>query len=139
MAQEQAARCNTGMLSLRRRAAAVLAGLVLAALAAFVWSLSAGALPVSFDDLLTALSGTEGGMEADIIRSLRLPRAVAAFACGGLLALAGLRARVQRGKHRVAHHHRGAGVHHRRGGARRRAGAPGRAPKLDGPRAPVVE
>ena len=89
MAQEQAARCNTGMLSLRRRAAAVLAGLVLAALAAFVWSLSAGALPVSFDDLLTALSGTEGGMEADIIRSLRLPRAVAAFACGGLLALAG--------------------------------------------------
>ncbi|HQX07019.1 MAG TPA: iron chelate uptake ABC transporter family permease subunit, partial [Zoogloea sp.] len=77
------------MLSVRRRAAAVLAGLVLAALAAFAWSLSAGALPVSIDDLLTALSGAEGGMEADIIRSLRLPRAVAAFACGGLLALAG--------------------------------------------------
>jgi len=73
----------------RRRARLVLAGLLLAALAAFVWSLAAGALPVSFDDLLKALTGADGGMETDIVRSLRLPRAVAAFACGGLLALAG--------------------------------------------------
>lgn len=78
-----------GMPSQRRRAARVLAGLVLAALAAFVWSLTAGALPVGFGDLLGALGGGDGSMEADIIRSLRLPRAVAAFACGGLLALAG--------------------------------------------------
>ncbi|KAB2970537.1 iron ABC transporter permease [Zoogloea sp.] len=77
------------MPSQRRRAARVLAGLVLAALAAFVWSLTAGALPVGFGDLLGALGGGDGSMEADIIRSLRLPRAVAAFACGGLLALAG--------------------------------------------------
>lgn len=78
-----------GMPSQRRRAMQVLAGLVLAALAAFAWSLTAGALPVSLDDLLGALGGGDGSMEADIIRSLRLPRAVAAFACGGLLALAG--------------------------------------------------
>ncbi len=89
MAHGQAAMRNTGLPSVRRRAAAVLAGLVLAAIATFTWSLSAGALPVSFDDLLTALSGAGGSMESDIIRSLRLPRAVAAFACGGLLALAG--------------------------------------------------
>ncbi len=73
----------------RRRGLLVIAGLLLAALAAFVWSLSAGALPVSAADLLAALGGAGGSMETDIVRSLRLPRAVAAFACGGLLALAG--------------------------------------------------
>ena len=71
------------------RARRVLAGLVLAALAAFAWSLSAGALPVSGSDLLNAITGGAGGMETDIVRTLRLPRATAAFACGGLLALAG--------------------------------------------------
>lgn len=73
----------------RQRARLVLAALVAAALAAFAWALSAGALAVSHVDLLAALTGSGGGMEADIIRTLRLPRAVAAFACGGLLALAG--------------------------------------------------
>ena len=73
----------------RQRARLVLAALVVAALAAFAWALSAGALAVSRADLLAALTGSGGGMEADIIRTLRLPRAVAAFACGGLLALAG--------------------------------------------------
>ena len=73
----------------RRRARLVLAALVAAALAAFAWALSAGALAVSHADLLAALTGSGGGMESDIIRTLRLPRAVAAFACGGLLALAG--------------------------------------------------
>lgn len=73
----------------RQRARLVLLALVVAALAAFAWALSAGALAVSHVDLLAALTGSGGGMEADIIRTLRLPRAVAAFACGGLLALAG--------------------------------------------------
>ena len=73
----------------RQRALLVLAALVAAALAAFAWALSAGALAVSHADLLAALTGSGGGMESDIIRTLRLPRAVAAFACGGLLALAG--------------------------------------------------
>ncbi len=73
----------------RQRARLVLLALVVAALAAFAWALSAGALAVSHVDLLAALTGSGGGMESDIIRTLRLPRAVAAFACGGLLALAG--------------------------------------------------
>ncbi len=73
----------------RLRARLVIAGLIAAALAAFAWSLSAGAMPVSVQDMLAALGSGEGGMEADIIRQLRLPRAIAAFACGGLLALAG--------------------------------------------------
>ncbi len=73
----------------RLRARLVIAGLMAAALAAFAWSLSAGAMPVSMQDMLAALGSGEGGMEADIVRQLRLPRAIAAFACGGLLALAG--------------------------------------------------
>ncbi|MBS0347441.1 MAG: iron ABC transporter permease [Proteobacteria bacterium] len=73
----------------RLRARLVIAGLMAAALAAFAWSLSAGAMPVSVQDMLAALGSGEGSMEADIIRQLRLPRAIAAFACGGLLALAG--------------------------------------------------
>ena len=73
----------------RQRAFLVLAGLAVAALGAFAWALSAGALAVSGADLLAALTGSGGSMEADIVRTLRLPRAVAAFACGGLLTLAG--------------------------------------------------
>jgi len=72
-----------------RRAWLVIAGLAVAALASFAWALSAGALPVPAEALLAALLGDGGSMEADIVRTLRLPRAVAAFACGGLLALAG--------------------------------------------------
>ena len=78
-----------GMGRVRQRAALVLLVLVAAALAAFAWALSAGELPVTAADLLAALGGGAGSMEADIIRTLRLPRAVAAFACGGLLALSG--------------------------------------------------
>lgn len=77
------------MRHMRLRARLVIAGLMAAALAAFAWSLSAGAMPVSGHDLLAALGSGEGSMEADIVRQLRLPRAIAAFACGGLLALAG--------------------------------------------------
>ncbi|WP_374265176.1 FecCD family ABC transporter permease [Zoogloea sp.] len=73
----------------RRRAGLVIAGLLAATLAAFAWALSAGAMAVPGSELLAALTGRGGGMEADIVRTLRLPRAVAAFACGGLLALAG--------------------------------------------------
>ena len=60
MAQGSAATGGIGMHAVRRRAAAALAGLVLVALMDFAWSLSAGALPVSINDLLTALTGTEG-------------------------------------------------------------------------------
>ncbi|MDD3352456.1 iron ABC transporter permease [Zoogloea sp.] len=77
------------MRRVRSRAIAVLGGLLLASLAAMAWSLAAGAMPIGAADLWAALSGGQGGMEADIVRTLRLPRAVAAFACGGLLALAG--------------------------------------------------
>lgn len=72
----------------RRRAFLILAILVLLALASFWAALAAGSIPVAAGDILAALLGHDAP-GADIIRELRLPRALAGFACGGLLALAG--------------------------------------------------
>jgi len=38
---------------------------------------------------MCALAGKEAGLATDIVWQLRLPRVASAFACGGLLALAG--------------------------------------------------
>jgi len=73
----------------RRRALLVLAALVGLALLTLLVALAAGSLTVSFADVLGAVNGSSDGLAVEVIRSLRLPRALAAFACGGLLALAG--------------------------------------------------
>jgi iron complex transport system permease protein len=73
----------------RRRAFLVLAVLNGVALLSLLVALASGSLPVSVVDIIHALSGNEGGMAIEVIHGLRLPRALAAFACGGLLALAG--------------------------------------------------
>lgn len=69
----------------------VLAGLALAALASLVWSLSRGSLPLSLGELWHAWNhpGPEQQLEQRLLTELRLPRALSAFAVGGLLALAG--------------------------------------------------
>ena len=72
----------------RRRALLILASLVLLALASLWAALAAGSIPVAPGDILGALLG-QASPGADIIFELRLPRALAGFACGGLLALAG--------------------------------------------------
>ena len=64
------------------------AGLLSAAALALLWALVAGDMPIGVGEVFAALGGSEG-MAADIVRELRLPRAVAAFVCGGLLATAG--------------------------------------------------
>jgi iron complex transport system permease protein len=66
----------------------ILAALLLLALASFWAALAVGSIPVAAGDILAALLGREAP-GADIVRQLRLPRALAGFACGGLLALAG--------------------------------------------------
>jgi iron complex transport system permease protein len=71
-----------------RRAFLILVILVLLALASFWAALAAGSIPVAATDILAALLGQDAP-GADIVRQLRLPRALAGFACGGLLALAG--------------------------------------------------
>jgi iron complex transport system permease protein len=73
----------------RRRALLVILLLALVGLASLVAALAAGSLPVSAGDLGAALLGDRSTVAAEVVRELRLPRALAAFACGGLLALAG--------------------------------------------------
>jgi len=73
----------------RRRAFLVislLAALVVLGMAA---SLGAGALVASPLDVLAAIFGRGDDTLREVIFSLRMPRTVSAFACGGLLALAG--------------------------------------------------
>lgn len=67
----------------------VIVVLLLAAVAAFGWALSAGSLPIDGTQVWGALFGGDTGMAANVVRELRLPRAVATFVCGGLLAIAG--------------------------------------------------
>lgn len=72
-----------------RRALAVWLVLALAGLAVFGLSLALGSVSLDASQLWQALTATDAGMAGAIVRELRLPRAVAAFACGGLLALSG--------------------------------------------------
>ncbi len=72
----------------RRRALLVLAVLLTLGAVSFAVALAVGSLPVPLADVVGALLG-EQPPAADVVRELRLPRALAGFACGGLLALAG--------------------------------------------------
>jgi iron complex transport system permease protein len=72
----------------RRRALLVLLSLTLLSVASLVAALAVGSLVLPFGDVLAMLSGADNTARS-IVFDLRLPRALAAFACGGLLALAG--------------------------------------------------
>jgi iron complex transport system permease protein len=75
-----------------RRALAIWIVLAAAGAAVFVLSLAVGSVALSWSQLWQALAGAGGDTvdtAAAIVRELRLPRAAAAFGCGGLLALAG--------------------------------------------------
>jgi len=72
-----------------RRAVTVLVTLALVALGAIVLALAVGSVPVDAASIVRALTGSEPDAASAIVRELRLPRALAAFAVGGLLALAG--------------------------------------------------
>ncbi len=70
--------------------------LLLAALAlmAFLAALSLGGANIGPGELLRILSGNGDGIPAQVVLDLRLPRALAAFAVGGMLALAGAQMQV---------------------------------------------
>jgi iron complex transport system permease protein len=71
------------------RAAAFLALLAAVAMATIVVALAVGSVPVGPTSIARALIGSGVDSSAAVVRDLRLPRALAAFAVGGLLALAG--------------------------------------------------
>jgi iron complex transport system permease protein len=67
----------------------VLAVLAAAAVAAIAVALATGTVRVGVSDIVAALSGEVDATEAAVVRELRAPRAIAAFAVGALLSLAG--------------------------------------------------
>lgn len=72
----------------RQRAFLILASLVLLAGLSFGFALTVGSFKVPYSEVFASLLGREGA-GGDVVLQLRLPRAIAGFACGGLLALAG--------------------------------------------------
>jgi iron complex transport system permease protein len=72
----------------RRRAFLVLLLLTLLALSSLLLALATGSVSLGLDDILS-LGTNSDSLAAQVLLDLRLPRALAAFACGGLLALAG--------------------------------------------------
>lgn len=61
----------------------------LAAIVCVIIGLAFGSVELSLVEVLRALAGHDAGLATDIVWQLRLPRVLSAFACGGLLALAG--------------------------------------------------
>ena len=72
-----------------RRALLIWLFLVGCALATFAFALAIGSSRVTMLDLLQVLFSSNDSLASEIVLKLRLPRALAAFATGGLLALAG--------------------------------------------------
>jgi iron complex transport system permease protein len=72
------------------RALALLAALAAVAALSLLAALAIGSVPVGARDVLDALAGRADSEAAGVVRDLRLPRALAAFAVGALLALAGV-------------------------------------------------
>ena len=65
----------------------LLAVLLLASIASLFGALLVGTFPISAMQVLDSLAFPAPGVVHDVIWRLRAPRAAAAFACGGLLAL----------------------------------------------------
>ena len=72
------------------RNAALLAGLLVLGAAAFIAALATGSADVSFAESISALRGGAPDHIQALVMDLRLPRAMTAFAVGGLLAVAGV-------------------------------------------------
>jgi len=73
----------------RPRARLVFVILSIAAVASVLAALTFGSYPTGISEVVAGVFGSADRVVHDIIWDLRAPRALAAFACGGLLALAG--------------------------------------------------
>ncbi len=68
---------------------AVIVVLILVTMISFLLAISLGSVSMSFNDMLASLSRPDS-LHHSLLFELRLPRALAAFVCGGMLALAGV-------------------------------------------------
>ena len=73
----------------RRRALLILAALASTAVLSISLALIVGSMRIPFTEVAATLLGGGDGVSTEVVRGLRLPRALTGFACGGLLALAG--------------------------------------------------
>ncbi|HMW17434.1 MAG TPA: iron ABC transporter permease [Accumulibacter sp.] len=73
----------------RHRALLILAALCGLAIASLVLALVVGSLSIPVGEVFDSLTGENVDATGEVVRGLRLPRALIGFACGGLLALAG--------------------------------------------------
>ena len=71
------------------RTSILFAALVAAALASLAAALTLGSFPISLREVIDSIAAPAGNVVHEVVWKLRAPRAFAAFACGGLLALAG--------------------------------------------------
>ncbi|MGB5345580.1 MAG: iron ABC transporter permease [Woeseia sp.] len=72
------------------RAAGLFLGLMLLALLALCIALASGSAEISIADVVATLRGDGSAANSSVVLELRLPRALTAFAVGGLLAVAGV-------------------------------------------------
>lgn len=72
-----------------RKGLPLLLGLAVAAAASLVFALATGSVSIGWTELGAALSGHGDAVARSLVLELRLPRALSAFATGGMLALAG--------------------------------------------------
>src|SRR6476659_274778 len=63
--------------------------LAVVAVAVLAWSLMSGSVPLTASQVWSALVRSEPSLAGDVVRELRLPRAMSALAVGGLLAVSG--------------------------------------------------
>lgn len=75
---------------LHRRGAALFAGLVFLVFATILFALASGSAGIGLSDALASLAGSGETSTRALVVDLRLPRALTAFAVGGLLAVAGV-------------------------------------------------
>jgi len=73
----------------RRRALLILGLMVLVALGSIVLALAVGSVRIPMSDVVFSLFNERQTLSGEVVNNLRLPRALAGFACGGLLALSG--------------------------------------------------
>ncbi len=71
------------------RGLVLIAALVVLVIAAALWSLSVGAVPIPTQTIINTLFNLEGEQQTYIIMKSRLPRMVLALLAGGALALSG--------------------------------------------------
>lgn len=74
---------------MRARTLYILSGLCLLSLVSIVFALSIGSMEIGLQQVLSALFSDQQLLESKVVLELRLPRVIAGFMVGGMLALAG--------------------------------------------------